>query len=114
MSRAEVLIPRRLTLRLLALAQRRGPRLDALVLARGGFPERIVEATSGLDAARLTGSGSTLWARVLDAHAPQATAAPGGEPLRLLVRLDTRGVLQLSAYRWRHGRWLETALATVD
>lgn len=107
-----LVIPRRLAIQILHAAQVAQPAsIRGMVVARAGVPSLL----------RLEGEvasqGELLWAR-LWSH-PQAPAVPAAEQLdaalpNLLVSLNTKGVLEMRAWRLVEGRPWEQVLKIRD
>ncbi|HET8881414.1 MAG TPA: hypothetical protein VFM56_04500 [Solimonas sp.] len=109
----EVLVmPRHLAIRILHEAQIAQPdAIRGVVVARGGEPAIFLKNRESVD------GGDALWAN-LWSH-PQAPAVPDASELRenllsLVVSLNTKGVLEMRAWRLAGGAVAEQVLKIRD
>lgn len=112
MTDTALLIPRRLAIEILHATQIAQPAaIRGSVTARNGVPARYCADGAGVP------DGETLWAR-LWSH-PQGPAVPTVEELAdgglsLLVSLNTKGVLEMRAWRLVAGKAQEQTLTIID
>ncbi|SFF43224.1 hypothetical protein SAMN04488120_10474 [Fontimonas thermophila] len=112
MDESVLVIPRRLAVRILHAAQAASPAsIRGVVGARGGEPDRVyIEPAS-------PPPDEPCWARVWSN--PQRAAVPGVEELAdgalcLVVSLNTKGVLELRAWRLENAMACEQPIAIKD
>jgi hypothetical protein len=105
-------LPRRLAIRLLALAQQAEDRIEGVVIAREGKPVAVQPRA---------GEGDEVWAHYRSHPAAdwQPTAADLGNwgppgSLQLIVSIDTKGVLQLRGWSLEGGQAVAHELKVGD
>lgn len=107
-----LILPRRLAIRLLHAAQTASPEpIRGIVTARGGKPAGFRLAPAGL------GADETPWAALWSC--PQAAAVPRADELvqgrlSLVISLNTKGVLEMRAWRLVDGTAQEQVLRIRD
>ena len=105
-------LPRRLAIRLLALAQQAPGEIEGVVIERNGKPSAVQPQA---------GAGDAVWARyrshpAADWQPTAADLARWGAPgtLHLVVSIDTKGVLQLRCWTLETGRPMAHELKIAD
>ena len=105
-------LPRRLAIRLLALAQQASGAIEGVVVERNGKPVAVRPKAS---------DGDTVWARYRSHPAVdwQPSAADLGQwgpagTLHLIVSIDTKGVLQLRCWALQDGKAVAHELKIAD